>query len=173
MNTKTVSRILNVSPKTIRKWVKQLNLDLNKNELGHFLFEKEDVEELKRLQQQLQKGVLLQDVQVIKKPDKETRTIKNETEMMEKFLSKLDQVERKLDQKADAVVSYQLLQHRREIEELHEEITRLNHRIVALEKNQRPSIPIDPLPFLDHKIVTNRKNKTKIKNLLTMLFTMK
>ncbi|WP_163102670.1 MerR family transcriptional regulator [Peribacillus alkalitolerans] len=172
MNTKTVSRILKVSPKTVQRWVKQLNLDLKRNELGHFLFEKDDVEELRLIHQQLQNGVLLQDVKVNKKPRKGTgkQMVGNDT--MEKFFVKMEELERKLDQKADSVVSYQLLQHRSEIEELHEQITKLKERIESLEQNQKNlGIPIKPLPVLDQTIMTKRKKNTKIKNLLTMLFT--
>lgn len=43
MNTNMVASELGVSAKTVQRWVKQLNLPAERNELGHYSFTTEDV----------------------------------------------------------------------------------------------------------------------------------
>lgn len=50
MNTNMVASELGVSAKTVQRWVKQLNLPAERNELGHYSFTAEDVKVLKSVQ---------------------------------------------------------------------------------------------------------------------------
>ena len=56
MNTKAVAKLLGTSVSTIQRWVKQLNIEMERNELGHFIFSEENIELLKEVKQQLQQG---------------------------------------------------------------------------------------------------------------------
>ncbi|WP_102274006.1 MerR family transcriptional regulator [Cytobacillus massiliigabonensis] len=171
MNTSAVAKLLGVSSSTIQRWVKQLELQMERNELGHYSFTDEDIQLLKHVQEQLKKGVMLQDVTV---EGKKTRigVVKSagNDPFTEKLLERINEFEQRLNKKADDVVSYQLLQHRREIEELQAEVELLNKKIQCLEEginkeNQR--IPSDQVFIFDKELP---KKKSKRKNLITSLF---
>lgn len=133
MNTRAVAELLGISTSTVQRWVKQLNLNMMRNELGHFIFSEEDIELLKEVQNKLQEGVLLQDIS-LEKP-KRTGVIKeNQYNHTEEFEEKIKSLQMSINQKADSVVTYQILQHRREIEELQEKISILTERLEHTEE---------------------------------------
>lgn len=135
MNTSAVAKMLGVSPSTIQRWVKQANLQMERTELGHFQFSEESIEVLKDIQEQLNNGVLLQDLKLKgKKPRRATVALPQTDAGVEKLLQRMDYLENKLNGKADDVVSYQILQHRREIEELKTEVARLNEIIEGMQQ---------------------------------------
>jgi chromosome-anchoring protein RacA len=171
MNTSAVAKLLGVSSSTIQRWVKQLELQMERNELGHYLFTDGDIQLLKHVQEQLKNGVMLQDVTV---EGKRTRigVVKpsGDDPKLGKLLERINEFEQKLNKKADDVVSYQLLQHRREIEELQAEVDKLTKKIEFLEKGkekdeQHP--PSDNVLIFDKELP---KKKSKRKNLITSLF---
>jgi chromosome-anchoring protein RacA len=146
MNTSAVAKLLGVSPSTIQRWVKQANLQMERTELGHYQFSDESIEILKDIQDQLNKGVLLQDLKIKgRKQRKATITASNPDLALDKILKRMEEFENRLNRKADEVVSYQLLQHRREIEELHNEVARLKEVITSMEEAapQREQGPMD------------------------------
>jgi chromosome-anchoring protein RacA len=167
MNTNAVAKLLGVSQSTVQRWVKQLNLKMERNDLGHYVFTDEDIELLKQVHEQLKNGVLLQDLAVpAKKTRKGTAKTSDNDRVNEELVNKIKDLERKLDDKADSVVSYQLLQHRREIEELQNEIKRLHERIELLEENQSEKKKSENLLVFDQ---AGQKKKQR-KKLISMLF---
>lgn len=135
MNTSAVAKLLGVSPSTIQRWVKQANLQMERTELGHYQFSEESIEVLKDIKEQLNNGVLLQDLKIKgKKHRKATIPVVKPDQSVEKLLKRMEEFEKKLDRKADEVVSYQILQHRREIEELQNEVARLTEVITSMEE---------------------------------------
>ncbi|MGE6630361.1 chromosome-anchoring protein RacA [Bacillus sp. NPDC077027] len=140
MTTSEVAKEFDVSVKTIQRWVKQLHIPVSRNELGHYEFDEETLTLLKQVKQQMNEGVLLQDIRlsidgetsIQLAPSRETddhsqkiaaleQTIKQILHQQSQYTEielRLKDIERKLAKKADEGVSYQLLQHRREIEEL-------------------------------------------------------
>ena len=134
LNTKAVAELLGISVSTVQRGVKQLNLEMERNELGHFIFSEEDITLLKEVKNQLQQGKILQEIEI--SSNKRTGHVKTDDsdEYLEQITSKLKEIEISLEQKADSVVSYQLLQHRREIEELQEQIFLLTEKISSLEE---------------------------------------
>lgn len=58
MNTNEVAKLLGVSASTIQRWIKQLQLPMERNERGHYHFSQEDIELLKEIHEQLQNGTL-------------------------------------------------------------------------------------------------------------------
>lgn len=172
MNTSTVSKLLGVSSSTIKRWIKHLELNMERNDQGHYLFSDEDIELLKNIQEQLCNGLLLQDIEVsegkIRKGTKKIQEHSSETGN-EKLLAKVEEIEKRLDNKADGVTSYQLLQHRREIEELQQEVKMLHERLNALEKLQgqaKKNRSADILVFDQSQAM----EKPKKKKLISMLF---
>ena len=138
LNTKSVAEMLGISTRTVQRWVKQLNLNMARNDLGHFIFTEENIEQLKRVKKQLDEGILLQDITLEKSKRsgivKNSQPEKNKEEIQEVLEDKISLLETSLYQKADSVVSYQLLQHRREIEELQEQVSYLTGRLSDLEE---------------------------------------
>ncbi|MED1740581.1 chromosome-anchoring protein RacA [Bacillus swezeyi] len=165
MNTTDAANKLGVSTKTVQRWVKQLQLPASRNELGHYFFTDEDIAVLKEVKEQLKNGTPMQNVTVAR-PKKSFFIKKNETvqakaperlnalieEKLEQFLQheqlerellqkKIAELERKLEQKADEVVSYQLLQQRRELEEERQQIKNLEQKISELENSKDKKEP--------------------------------
>lgn len=135
MNTTAVAKMLGVSPSTIQRWVKQANLQMERTELGHYQFSEESIKTLKDIQVQLNKGVLLQDLKLkVKKPRKATVTAGQSDVVMAKLINRIDDLENMLGGKANDIVSYQILQHRREIEDLQNEVTRLSEIVQAMQE---------------------------------------
>ncbi|PGT89642.1 MerR family transcriptional regulator [Bacillus sp. AFS040349] len=134
MSTAAVAKSLGVSRRTLMRWVDQLDLELEKNELGHYQFSDADIERLKQLQnnptvtptpanEQTRKGTI-------------TQMVSLDESKVDSLTQRIEEVERKVQSKADGVVSYQLLQHRREMEELQSTIKKLELRIEELEQEK-------------------------------------
>ncbi len=134
MNTKSVAELLDISTSTVLRWVKQLNLDMERNEQGHFIFSEEKIDILKDVKQQLQSGILLHDISIDKtKRIGVAKTVSPELNRSQ-LEERVNQMETSLNQKADSVVSYQLLQHRREIDDLQEQVSFLINRLAEIEE---------------------------------------
>lgn len=171
MNTSEVAKLLGVSTSTIQRWVKQLELPMERNERGHYHFNSEDIEVLKKIHEQLQNGILIQEIT----PVKEKKVIRKgtvkpveENQALEKLAAKVSELEMELHSKADSVVSYQLLQHRREIEDLQAQVNELSgqleHFQKLLSKLNIPNQIEDPIVF------DSSKGKRKKKNIVSSLF---
>ncbi|MDR4399673.1 MerR family transcriptional regulator, partial [Bacillus atrophaeus] len=76
----------------------------------------------------------------------------------DKLLARLDELERQLKQKADEGVSYQLLQHRREIDDLHADLQSLASQTKHLSA-------AEPIP---ETAASSEKTKTRKKPLLSL-----
>lgn len=166
MNTSEVAKLLGVSPKTVQRWVKQLNLQMERNELGHYLFTDEDISTLRDIKEQLNQGILFQEVKVAEKKPARKGLVKADAQekipAFQEILQKLAELDQKVNSKADGVVSYQLLQHRREIEELNGRIAELESKIESLEKH-----PKEQALVFDHSSIPK---KQKRRNLISSIF---
>lgn len=170
MNTSQVAKLLGVSPKTVQRWVKQLNLQMERNELGHYLFTDEDINTLRDIKDQLNQGILFHEVKVAEKKPSRKGIMKTEAAEsdpdFDELLQKIAELDQKVNSKADSVVSYQLLQHRREIEELNERIAELEVKIESFEKQKDMHPAHHPLVF-DH---IKAPKKQKRRNLISSIF---
>ena len=63
-------------------------------------------------------------------------------ERFEKLLSKLNEIERQLSQKADEIVSVQVLQHRNELEEIETRLNYIEMRMDILEQIDETKIEV-------------------------------
>lgn len=129
MNTGAVSKLLGVSSSTVQRWVKHLGLEMERNEFGHYQYTEGDLETLKKFKEQVQNGVPIQEITVHKQTRRGSIKLQREND---NIVEKVNKLERSLENKADYVVTYQLLQHRSEIEELKEEINQLTKQIEEL-----------------------------------------
>lgn len=158
MNTSEVSKLLGVSHSTINRWIAQLKLDINRTEIGHYRFSEDDIALLKQIKEQLQNGTILQNIKIDEKKVRKAtlstnkvitdhskssenkvrvatikQSIVEEHNIPESLQERLTQIENRLHSKADDVVSYQLLQHRSEIEELQKTVSKLTKQVEELE----------------------------------------
>lgn len=136
VKTKTVSGQLHVNPSTIQRWVKYFDLPCKKNEHGHLLFSERNIEQLKYIKKQLNNGLAMDEVDpVLKEPEEspETMSMAQYEVRMDKMVSRLNEMERTLSQKADEVVSVRLYQHRSEIDQLTKTIGEVESRLAAIE----------------------------------------
>jgi chromosome-anchoring protein RacA len=165
LKTKTVSEELGVNPTTVQRWVRHFNIQCDKNEHGHYLFKQDDIEQLREIKSQLDNGLLMSDIQI-----QSFQTAEKSVELPTQFEEKFDRLnaairalEKKVEEKADAVVSYQMLQHASELEELIKKMENMEVRLqdleVALLKNNYP----------EEKLYVKEKPK---KNWFVSLFTL-
>ena len=143
MNTSAVARLLNVSHSTIQRWVTQLNMEVERNQLGHYQFSDEDIALLRKIQDQLNEGIILQKVSISEKKIRKATVQKQHSETNkehDQLIERVVRLENGLKTKADDVVSYQLLQHRSEMEDMHKLVKKLEARIEALETPIVPAI---------------------------------
>ncbi|MGG0719417.1 MerR family transcriptional regulator [Robertmurraya massiliosenegalensis] len=138
MNTGAVSKLLGVSSSTVQRWVKHLGLEMERNEFGHYQYTEADLETLNEFKEQIQNGVPIQQIQVKKQTRRGSVKLQKEHYSLS---DKVNKLERSIENKADSVVTYQLLQHRSEIEELKGEIEKLTKQIDELHTllHQQPS----------------------------------
>ncbi|WP_027409320.1 MerR family transcriptional regulator [Anoxybacteroides tepidamans] len=140
LKTSNVAKRLGVSPKTVQRWVKKYNIPCHKNEAGHYVFDPETLTLLEQIK--FEHGAALEELEIEEENEKallrpETFFSTHFQPHFDKFASRLQRIERQLEQKADEVVSFQLLQHRQEIEELNAYIRKLEERVNLLEQANR------------------------------------
>ncbi|UTR14674.1 helix-turn-helix domain-containing protein [Salipaludibacillus sp. LMS25] len=138
--TREIAKAIHVNPSTVQRWIKYFNLAYNVNSNGHFEIPNETYKQLKVIYAEMKQGKKMSDVCLLG-GDKEQAKSKKVTmipttqveKKMEELLSQLDHIERKVRNKADDVVEYQILHQRKEINELNQVITQLSARINTLE----------------------------------------
>jgi chromosome-anchoring protein RacA len=174
MNTSEVAKLLGVSASTIQRWVKQLELPMERNERGHYHFNQEDIDLLKNIQSQIQNGTLLQEIAPVqeKKPRKGIlKTAPESNAELERLYTIVNELEAKVNSKADSVASYQLLQHRREIEDLQCQVIELTKQAEFLQSQlneiKNAVMPSRALVFEQGK--GNRKKKNLVSSLFGFL----
>ncbi|WP_044892964.1 MerR family transcriptional regulator [Bacillus alveayuensis] len=139
LKTSNVAKRLGVSPKTVQRWIKKYNIPCPRNEAGHYVFNTETIALLEKIKFE-QSAALEEDYEETTKENMFETHVKPQLEQMS---TRLQSVEQKLEQKADEVVSFQILQHRKEIEELVEHVQQLESRIAQLEKDSRTLAAIE------------------------------
>lgn len=117
MNYKTsdVAKKLNVSSNMISKIAKELHM--NKDEQGFYIFTEKDITKI--------------NIYISKKNIEKSPTFDNQ---LQQLLKRIKENEYTISQKADNVVTFQLLQHRQELEEFRKEIGNLNQKIDILKE---------------------------------------
>ncbi|WP_110927521.1 MerR family transcriptional regulator [Bacillus massiliglaciei] len=163
MNTSAAAKLLGVSHSTVQRWVTQLEMEVGRNQQGHYQFSEEDISLLKDIKKQLDDGVILQKIVLDDKSKKRPApkpSVQNET--LDKMVEKMDRLERTIETKADDVVSYQLIQYRSEMEEALAAIGNLNRRIEELESRlaeQETGTPSDYLLAMEETAAAKKQKK--------------
>lgn len=158
MNTRAVANYLGVSSSTIKRWVKLLELPLEKNELGHFTYKNEDIAVLKAYKEQQSEAMLTYQEIATGKDSRKGKLYRSAEEENDILINRIMCLEAIVQSKADEVVTYQLLQHRQEMEEMQSVIAKLEERIRFLEAQAEKAL--SPIPPIDQQAnITPRKKK--------------
>jgi len=163
MNTNEAAKLLGVSPKTVLRWITQLSLEIERTPLKHYRFSEEDVALLHKVQEQLKNGTPLQNMKIhekkVRKAKAANKPPKDESKMYDKLVERIEHLERKLSTKADDVVSYQILQHRNEIEELQSVVCELTQQIETLQTKLEVASQADCFLAFDEAASTEKSKK--------------
>ncbi|MFC5403419.1 MerR family transcriptional regulator [Cohnella soli] len=128
LKTKDAALLLGVSQTTVKRWASQYAATFRKDPLGHYTFNSVDMELLFHIKDQIELGKTLEQISL---PSRHAMEAPSSAEPPPLFpdtnalLFRLDEVERSVRQKADEVVSAQVLQHRTEIDELRQMVAQL------------------------------------------------
>lgn len=142
--TKEIAKEFGVNPSTIQRWIKyfQLSCEINKN--GHFELNEVTYEKLKHIHHETKNGKRMKDVHLSghrftpeRKHAKKMVSSQQLNDKIDRILIQVDQLDRNIQTKADEVVEYQVLNQRKEINELNDIIQHLSQRLNSLE-NELP-----------------------------------
>lgn len=174
--TPFIAKKLGVSPKAVVRIAQQLNLTIEKNKYGHFIFTQDDLDQMLEYHlSQIEQSQNNHPTQKTSSNDvEELKTQVNTivqnisshdfeqlTAQLNTITRRLDRMEEQMQDKANDVVTYQLLQHRREMEEMLE-------RIQKLEATLKKKEPIYITP--DTKPTYEREKKPKRRKMIFSIF---
>ncbi|WP_054026124.1 MerR family transcriptional regulator [Bacillus sp. FJAT-28004] len=139
LKTKEAAQLLTVSETTVRRWVSQFPSSFHKDMHGHYTFDETALDKLHLIKRELEDGSSLQAINLSPDlPDPLPLTPPPPAyEDREELLNRLSRLETSLSQKADEVVTYQLLSHRQELDELRHILTQLTRSMDALQLPQQ------------------------------------
>ncbi|MDQ0255249.1 chromosome-anchoring protein RacA [Evansella vedderi] len=138
LKTKDVATKLGVNQKTVQRWIRHFGLKCETNELGHYVISQVVYEQLAVIQEQLNSGKRMSEISlkgVEKKLTTSEQMVSSQhlDERFNRLLFQIDQLDRKIQNKAGEVVEIQMLQHRKEIDEITETLERFDLRLKNLE----------------------------------------
>lgn len=152
LKTHEVAKVLGMAPRTIRKWVQKYKIPCSKNDYGHYVYNQEAISLLEALKAGSEVSGTLElyeyPLQITEITSSNNQSNEPKDQKIDLLYDRISRVERSLDQKADEVVSYQLLQQRKEIEDLTKRVGELEEVILTLQspsiKKYEPPIIFDP-----------------------------
>lgn len=174
--TKEVSALLGVNPTTVQRWVKYFNLHCQINEHGHYIFLAPHVELLKEIHSQLREGKKLKDIKISSShsdlvnvvADREKKDMVPRHVYFHKIddmMERIEQLESKLSQKADDVVSYQLLNHRSEIDAMGKMLKNIENKLAEMEEKLAKAVDTD----VATELVNGKEKKRSFMQLFSSL----
>lgn len=131
VKTKTVAEVLRVAPKTVQTWVRKYQIPVQTNDRGHYLYDHKAIDRL-------------QSVKSTQMPEENEGFVERETKppyeeaekRMDDILRRLDHLEQMIEQKADEVVSFQLLKHRQELDEVQSSLAVMDDNLKHLQNDK-------------------------------------
>lgn len=172
LKTKEVAERLSVSQTTIKRWAAMFPDYFPKDRLGHYIFSGQEVGLLQSIKDRIDQGESLDsiDLKGIKSPAELLQEPSPTPDKpMEELLSRIVHIEHSLDQKADEVVSFQLLQQRKELEDLRQMIQQL---AVSLETIRKPSTEAASISTIRPAAAAKHQVPSRKRGLLRTLFSL-
>ncbi|MFC5714268.1 helix-turn-helix domain-containing protein [Thalassorhabdus alkalitolerans] len=131
LKTKEVAELLQIAPATVHKWVKKHDIKCSTNDRGHFLYGEEAISKFEALKKEWDDS---------RKNDTESHLSQvasaSVLEKMDIMTKRIEQLEEIIETKADEVVSYQLLKHRQELEEVERKIGKIEERLIEIKMKE-------------------------------------
>ncbi|MBW7456586.1 MerR family transcriptional regulator [Paenibacillus sepulcri] len=171
LKTKDAAAALGVSQTTVKRWVSMFPAHFIKDRFGHYIFTDQDISRLRYMKERIDQGESLDQLELESAACKEA--VEPESVMdsaagySDEVLLRIQQVEHLLSQKADDVVSMQVLQHRKELEDLNRIVNQLMESVQQLENKWTRSRPLDKeihLPDLQ----SHRKKRSLLRSLFQL-----
>ncbi|WP_160112361.1 MerR family transcriptional regulator [Salicibibacter kimchii] len=131
VKTKNVAEVLRVAPKTVQTWVRKYQIPVKTNDRGHYLYDDDAIDRLQAVKStQMPEG---NDPFI----EREAKPTYAEAEKrMDDILRRLDHLETMIEQKADEVVSFQLLKHRQALDDLQGSLAAMEEGLKDLESDR-------------------------------------
>lgn len=164
LKTRDVAERLEVSPKVVRRWINHFSLDCQLNELGHYMINRKTYEQLEYIHRQIKLGKTINEVSLERK-EKSVAAHKLD-ERFTSLLLQIDQLDRKLQSKAGEVVEYQLLQQRKEIEELTLSLESYKERLKIVEDKLNKKA--DQVIVEEKKKVMQKQKKRRLSSIFSI-----
>ncbi|WP_372663474.1 MerR family transcriptional regulator [Cohnella sp.] len=150
LKTKDAAELLGVSQTTIKRWASHFPSFFHKDRNGHYALSDKQISLLIYIKDRVEQGDSLDQITLPTNPVLEPlKPFDSLTTPMDDMISRLREVERSLEQKADEVVSAQVLQHRVELEELRQVVAQLAASVETM-RNPAPkpiSLPRNDYPL--------------------------
>ncbi|MFB4163373.1 helix-turn-helix domain-containing protein [Alteribacillus sp. JSM 102045] len=129
--TKDVADLLDVSKGTVLKWVKKYDVPCSVNQYGHYCFDEKHLALFLDIKEKNRQVVSAAQK---KEPPVSTYVLTDKITNMEENIKIL---ERMVSNKADEVVSYQLMEHRKEVRSLNKQLQKIEERLDRLEDQKQ------------------------------------
>lgn len=165
LKTKDVANKFGVSPRTIRYWIKYFSLKCDLNHAGHYMIDRKNFEQLMFIHEQLKLGKKMEDIR-LPGMGKNVSSDKLD-ERFNRLLNYIDQLDQKIQSKAGEVVEYQILQHRKEIDDITHLLDDLNERLKKIE--ERLNEDAEHLITLEKMREENRGKKKRFASIFSFL----
>ncbi|MDQ0299396.1 chromosome-anchoring protein RacA [Salibacterium salarium] len=128
--TKEVAQKLHVSPATILKWVKKHDIPYSVNLYGHYCFKEETMSMFYTIKKENQKN---------NPSDLNHKEVVSSQYVMDRLATteeKVQILERMIGNKADDIVTFQLVEHRKKVEKLNKRIQKLEEKLDNLQPKE-------------------------------------
>ncbi|MBU8907296.1 MerR family transcriptional regulator [Desertibacillus haloalkaliphilus] len=155
LKTTDVCKRVGVNSTTVKRWVTHFNLTLKTNDKGHYLYSPKQVELFLEIKKHLRAGQKMKDLTVEgdkvvavhkESPKKEMIPKALYEKKLENLTMQIDLLERKLSEKADEVVSFQVLRHRTEIDDMMKTLQKIEERVSTIEQQVHQDIEANKEP---------------------------
>ncbi|MFC4812480.1 MerR family transcriptional regulator [Paenibacillus sp. GCM10023250] len=158
MKSKEAAVTLNVSQTTVKRWASYYPTVFRKDQFGHYIFNEQDMALLGFIKAAIERGETMEQIQLPVPDAAPAAGTEQQPRLLDAFLetaassallqpaendvlTRILQVERRLDQKADEVVNAQIRQHREELEELR----RMVEQLAASVEQARQPMPAEEM----------------------------
>lgn len=141
LKTKDAADLLSVSQTTIKRWASTFPKFFQKDRFGHYMFSEQEIDLLIHIKDRIDHGETLDSITLITngeppEPQQDEIPLHTHDPSVEDMLTRIEHVERSVEQKADEVVSIQLLQQRKELEELRQMIEQVAASIETIQMSR-------------------------------------
>jgi chromosome-anchoring protein RacA len=138
LKTKDAADLLSVSQTTIKRWASTFPESFQKDRFGHYIFSEQEIDLLIHIKDRIDHGETLDRITLLtdkqpSEPLQDEIPLQSHDSSVKDMITRIEHIERTVDQKADEVVSVQLLQQREELEELRKMIEQLAASIETIQ----------------------------------------